>query len=262
MPRPEVLTLLAHRRFAYFFAGRTVSTIGSSMAGIALTFAVLDLTGSASALGLVLAAPAFRWSSSCSSAASWPTGLSRSFVMQASHLLSAATQAAVATLLLTGVAEIWMLVVLGGLNGTAQAFTFPAMQGIVPLVVPRSQIQQANALLSFSRGSIVIVGPSLGAVLVVTIGSGWALAVDAASFLLAAFLMSRIHLPPATLGEGDTSMLRRPQGGLVGVHVVYLGLGGGGRVRADEHDPRRRVEHARPGHRTSTRSARPRGAGC
>jgi hypothetical protein len=84
------------------------------------------------------------------------------------------------------------------------------MTSIVPLVVPRDRIQQANALLSFSRGSLVIVGPSAGALLAVTVGSGWAVAIDAATYLIAAGFMAQLRLPPARLGEGGEkqSMLR------------------------------------------------------
>jgi MFS family permease len=198
--RPEVLSLFAHRRFAFFFAGRTISFVGSAMSSIALVFAVLDLTDSASALGIVLAAHTIPMIIFMLVGGVIADRLSRSMVMQVSHLLSAVTQGAVAALLLTGAAEIWMVVVLEAINGTVAAFTFPAMQGIVPLVVPRPQIQQANALLGFSRSAIVIVGPSIGAILVVTVGSGWALAIDAVSFAVAALFMAQLRLPAATLG--------------------------------------------------------------
>jgi MFS family permease len=207
--RPEALSLFTHRRFAFLFAGRTISFIGSSMASIALVFAVLDLTDSASALGIVLAAHTIPMIIFMLVGGVMADRLSRSMVMQVSHLLSAVTQGAVAALLLSGTAEIWMIVVLEAANGTVAAFTFPAMQGIVPLVVPRPQIQQANALLGFSRSSIVIVGPSIGAILVVTVGSGWALAVDALSFAVAALFMAQLRLPPATLSghAGGSSMV-------------------------------------------------------
>jgi MFS family permease len=210
MRRPDALALLAHRRFAYFFAGQTVSTFGTAMSGIALTFAVLDLTGSASALGVVLAAHWIPMVVFMLVGGVVADRLSRSLVMQVSHIASAVTQGIVATLLLTGTAELWMLIVLEALNGAVAAFTFPAMTSIVPLVVPRDRIQQANAMLSFSRGSVVILGPSVGAALVVTVGSGWALAVDAGSYAIAAALMSQLRLPPATLGDGGErpSMVR------------------------------------------------------
>ena len=81
------------------------------------------------------------------SAASSPTGSRARWCMQVSHLLSAATQGMVAVLLLTGTAEIWMIVVLEALNGTVAAFTFPAMTASSRWWCRASHIQQANALL-------------------------------------------------------------------------------------------------------------------
>jgi MFS family permease len=198
---PDALTPLRDRRFAWYYAGRFISTTGSMMAPIALTFAVLDLTGSASALGVVLAARFVPMVVFMLVGGVIADRFSRSTVMQWSHYLSAATQGAVAGLLLTGAAELWMIIVLEVLNGTVSAFTFPAMQGVVPQVVPRSHIQQANAMLSFSRNGLAIIGPSIGALLVVSVGSGWAVLIDATTWAVAAWCMARVRLPAAVASE-------------------------------------------------------------
>ena len=52
----DLVALLRLRNFGLLFAGRCVSFLGNAMAPVALAFAVLHLTGSASALGIVLAA--------------------------------------------------------------------------------------------------------------------------------------------------------------------------------------------------------------
>jgi MFS family permease len=111
----------------------------------------------------------------------------------------------VAVLLLTGTAEIWMIVVLEAVNGTVSAFTFPAMFGVVPQVVPGSHIQQANALLGFTRNGLNMIGPSIGAVLVVTVGSGWAVAIDALTWLVAAGCMAQVKLPAAVTRAADAA---------------------------------------------------------
>ena len=202
---PDALTPLRDRRFAWYYAGRFISTTGSTMAPVALTFAVLDLVESPSVpmvlFLLVGGVVADRFS--------------RSMVMQVSHLLSAATQGAVAYLFITGTAELWMIVVLEAVNGIVLAFTFPAMASVVPQLTPRSHLQQANALLSFSRGGLAILGPTVAALLVVTVGPGWALAVDATAWLVAAFCMSRIRIPAARRADGTSapSMIREMREG-------------------------------------------------
>ncbi len=201
MRLPDALSPLSDRRFAWYYAGRFISTIGSTMAPVALTFAVLDLTGSASDLGLVLAANSIPLVAFLLIGGVIADRFSRSVVMQVSHLMSAATQGLVAVLLLTGTAELWMIIVLEALNGCALAFMFPAMQGVVPQVVPRSHIQQANAMLGFSRNGLAMIGPTIGALLVVTVGPGWAIAVDALSFAVAAACMAKVKLPASVAAE-------------------------------------------------------------
>jgi MFS family permease len=88
-----------------------------------------------------------------------------------------------------------MIIVLEAVNGMVSAVSFPAMASMVPQLVPRAELQRANALLSLSRSGLTIIGPTVGALLVVTIGAGWALAADAASWLLASLLLLRVHLP-------------------------------------------------------------------
>lgn len=199
MTVPDALTPLRDRRFAWYFTGRFVSTVGSTMAPVALTFAVLDITSSATALGQVLAARSVPLVLCLLVGGVVADRLSRTLVLQYSHVLSALTQGIVAGLVITGKAELWMIVVLEALNGIVSAFTFPAMMGVVPQVVPRTHLQQANALLGFTRSGLAIIGPSMAAVLVVTVGSGWALAFDAATWLVAAACLSRIKVPERRL---------------------------------------------------------------
>jgi MFS family permease len=199
---PDSLSPLRDPRFAWFFGGRFISTMGSVMAPVALTFAVLDLTDSPSALGAVLAARSIPLVLFLLVGGVVADRFSRSVVMQVSHLTSAATQGMVAVLLLTGTAELWMVIVLEAVNGVVSAFTFPAMQGVVPLVVPRSHIQQANAMLGFSRNGLAILGPTVAALIVVTAGSGWAIAVDALTWAVASFCMARLKLAGAMAVKG------------------------------------------------------------
>lgn len=209
MRLPSSLSPLRDARFAWFFGGRFISTMGSVMAPVALTFAVLDLTNSPSALGAVLAARSIPLVLFLLVGGVVADRFSRSMVMQLSHITAAGTQGLVAVLLLTGTAELWMIITLEALNGIVSAFTFPAMQGVVPLVVPRSHIQQANAMLGFSRNGLSVLGPTVAAIVVVTAGSGWAIAVDALTWAVAAFCMSRVKLPPAARSlQSRPSMVR------------------------------------------------------
>jgi hypothetical protein len=67
---------------------------------------------------------------------------------------------------------------------------------VLPTLVPRGQLQPANALISLTRNGLTVIGPTVGALLVVTVGAGWALAVDALTWFAAALLLAPVRIPP------------------------------------------------------------------
>lgn len=192
----ESLAPLRYPAFAWYLSSRTVNLLGTMAATVAVAFAVLDLTGSATALGQVLAARTIPMTALLLFGGVLADRLPRALVLQLSNLSSAALQGATAVLLLTGHAQLWALVVLQALQGAASGVGFPAMSGMVPALVPRPELQRANVLVSMSRGLAAIAGPSLGTLLVVTVGSGWAVLADAGAWLVAALLL----LPVRQLG--------------------------------------------------------------
>lgn len=191
----DALRIFGEREFRLLFFGRTVSLFGSAFAPIALAFAVLDLTGSASDLGLVVAAGFLPQIVFILVGGIWADRLPRHHVMVASDLIAGSAQAVIAVLVLTGVAEIWQLVVLQVVRGIAASFFFPASQGIVPQVVSAARLQEANALLRLTRSATQITGTAAGGILVAAIGSGWALAFDAATYVLGAAFLVGLRLP-------------------------------------------------------------------
>ena len=128
----HALEPLRNRNFAWYFASRTTNTLGTMMANIALTFAVLDIDGRAIAIGQVLAAHTIPmillllWGGVISDR------LPRAVVLQASNVASAITQGLIALLVLTGAAELWMIIVLTAVHGAVSAISLPAMAGMVP----------------------------------------------------------------------------------------------------------------------------------
>lgn len=171
------------------------------MAPIALAFAVLDI-GSASDLGLVLAAGWVPQVVFILAGGVWSDRLPRNVVMVWANVLSGAAQAGVATLLLLDRAHLWHLVVLQIVRGTATSFFFPASQGVVPQVVGPEHLQPANAVLRLSINSTNILGTALGGGLVAAIGSGWAIAFDSVTYFASAIVLSqmRIRLKPREAG--------------------------------------------------------------
>ena len=204
---------LREREFRLLFAGRTISMAGSAMAPVALAFAVLNtLHGSVTDLGLVLTARQVPTVVFLLFGGVWSDRLPRHLVMVASNLLSGASQAGAAALLLAGHAQLWQLALLAAVNGSSSAFFFPASTGIVPQTVSVPMLQQANATLRLALNATNIGGAAIGGLLVAATSPGWAIAFDAATYGLAALAIGAMHLPRGLRIEGSTVLLELRDG--------------------------------------------------
>jgi MFS family permease len=167
------------------------------VAPIALAFAVLDLTGSKTDLGLVLTAIWVPQLLLVLFGGVFADRLPRHLVMVGSNLLSGLAQGGIAVLLLTHHAQLWQLIVLQVFRGIAMAFFFPAVQGLIPETVSPGLLQQANALLGMTKNGANIFGAALGGVLVATAGPGWALGFDGATYLISAAILAAMRIKRA-----------------------------------------------------------------
>lgn len=197
--------VLRLRLFRRLFLARTLSLFGSAMAPIALAFSVLDLPGgTATTLGLVLAGRSIAQVVLLLFGGVLADRLPRFRLMMASDLIAFAGQCAIAVLILTTTASTVALVLLNILAGAAGALFMPASRGAVMQVVPKDDLQAANGLLRLSNNSTSILGIAIGGVLVATVGGGWALLIDATTFLFSAALLATIRVPDVIRPEPST----------------------------------------------------------
>jgi predicted MFS family arabinose efflux permease len=186
---------LGERNFRLLVSARAISFFGTNLAPIAVAFAVLDLTGSATDVGIAFAC----WT--LSQVATLLVGgvvadrLPRRLVMLSSDSANFAIRLAMGVLLVSGHAHVWELFVLQALGGAATAFYSPASTGLVPETVPPRLLQQANGFMSIARYAAFPLGAAAGGAIVAIVGSGYALLVDAGTYATSALLLSRIRLP-------------------------------------------------------------------
>ncbi len=185
---------LSERNFRLLLGARTISYFGTYLAPIAVAFAVLDLTGSASDTGIAFACWTLAQISTLLVGGVVADRLPRRLVMVASDAGNLCVRTAMGLLLVTGHAQIWEIFVLQAVGGAATAFYSPASSGLVPEVVEPQQLQQANALMGIARYISFPLGAATGGAIVATIGSGTALLVDAGTYATSALLLSGIRL--------------------------------------------------------------------
>lgn len=193
--------------FGLFCSARAISLLGSAMAVVALPFAVLD-HGSAVDSGLTLAARMVPYLGLVLIGGSTADRFSRSAVLTTSHIGSGVAQAAAAATLLTGNFHLGALLALQAVQGAFSAFTSPAARGVLPELVQPDRLQKANSLLSAARFGTMLLGPALAGLAAATVGAGWALAFDAATYLTAAVLYAKLRLPGKTTSTSITKNLK------------------------------------------------------
>jgi len=214
------LPVLRHRDFRLLFGGQSVSVLGDSVFPVALAFAVLDeLDGSPGELGIVLAAEVIPMTFLVLAAGVWADRVSRRRLMLASDLGRGAVQALVAALLIGGWAELWHLVVLVAVYGSFDAFFRPAAGGLIPALVPRGELQQANSLIALAQNAGGVLGPMLAGLLIVAFSPGAAVAVDAVTFLVSALFLLRLAEPARAPDPPDhmPDFLAELKGGIAAV---------------------------------------------
>jgi len=194
---------LRDRNFRLVFSARTISFVGTNLAPIAVSFAVLSVGGGATAIGLSFAAWTLAQISTLALAGVVADRLPRRVVMVASDTANTAVRAVMGGLLVTGHAQVWELVALQAFGGAAVAFYSPASYGLIRETVPAELLQQANGYLAIARYLAFPLGAAVGGTIVALVGAGWALLFDGATYATSALLLVRVHVatrPAAAAG--------------------------------------------------------------
>lgn len=183
------LRSLKNPSFALLWSGQTISHLGDSCYTVALALWVLEKTGSATIMGLVLVCSTVPMLLLLLLGGVFVDRLPRLRVMLASDLLRAVIVGLVAFLAISGRLEIWHVLVMSALFGVVDAFFYPAYASIVPDVVETPNLPSANSLRSISLQLAGIIGPALAGWIVAQGGSELAFALDSLSFAISALCL-------------------------------------------------------------------------
>jgi predicted MFS family arabinose efflux permease len=185
--------LRQHADFRRLWLGQVTSAIGDRMVVVVLALYVTERTGDPAKVGVVLAAYTAPLVILLLLGGVWADRLPRQRIMIATDLIRFALHAVLAALIITGAPSILLIALLEAAFGAAEAFFRPAYTGLVPQTVPEDAIQAATAITSGAYSAAELLGPAIGTVLFVLVGSGWAYALDASTFLVSAVLLVRVR---------------------------------------------------------------------
>jgi MFS family permease len=204
---PVTLRALRYRNFQLFFGGQLISLVGTWMQNVAQAWLVYRLTGSSVLLGLVSFAgqiPVFLFS---------PLGgivadrFRRQCVVIATQAASMLLALILSALTLTGLVQIWHVMVLAVLLGVVNAFDIPARQSFFVEMVGREDLINAIALNSSMFNASRIIGPAVAGILVATIGEGWCFFANGVSYVAVIVGLFCMRLPDFQPRPRDTSPL-------------------------------------------------------
>jgi MFS family permease len=201
-------SLLGNIHFMQLWAGQAISFVGDAVSMVALVILVVQLTGSASAVGGALVARLL------------PTFASPLFGVLADRfdrrVVLVASDLVRATLIL-GLVFARDLVVIYGLvflMGFARTLFNPTIRAAFPSVVGEGDLARANSFIGGAFSASVMVGPTLGGLLVATVGVNGAFLLDAATYMISAALLFRIPLPRPQRENEEVGVFRELRSGL------------------------------------------------
>src|ERR1700693_1083187 len=200
-PPPRPWAVLGYGPFRNLWVATSLSLIGDFFSYVAIAWLVLQLTGSSLALGSVLVVQAVPRGVLMLVGGAISDRLSPRVTMLASMGLRVALVAPLAVLVLAGRVQMWEVYGISFVFGVVDAFFMPARSSILPRIVSDHELEAGNAVLNVSTQVAIVIGPALAGVVVATMGTGWAFAVDAACFALGALFV--LWLPRAAKVEAE-----------------------------------------------------------
>jgi predicted MFS family arabinose efflux permease len=205
----RVFKAFHYRDFRILWIGACTSSIGTWMQEIAQNWLVLEITKSPFLLGVdafLGDIPIFLFSLVGGVLAD---RVDRRFVLIGSQVVQMVSATLLAILIATGHVQIWHILALSFVVGTAQAFGGPAYSALVPSLVEKEDVPNAIALNSIQFNLARVIGPVLGGLALKYVGSAWCFGLNALSFLAVIISLLRLHInfsPPRTGESILTSM--------------------------------------------------------
>ena len=202
------------RNYRLYFAGQSISLIGTWMTRLATSWLVYRMTHSALLLGVVSFAGQIVSFLLGPFAGVWVERLNRRKLLIWTQAAAAIQSLALAALTLAHVITLWEIIALMALQGLINAFDMPGRQSfLVQMVEDRNDLSNAIAINSSMANGARLIGPAIAGILIAAVGEGWCFLVDGLSYfaVIASLLMMRIK--PLKIRRNATSMLEQVREG-------------------------------------------------
>ena len=181
--------------FVLLWQGQFVSAIGDVVYEIALGFWILAMTGSTAMMGTLMAASTIPRVLLAPFAGVVVDRTNRKWLIVGMDAIRGVAVGLVAIAAMTGRAEVWVVFAAGVITGLCAAFFNPSIGSIIPDIVHRERIVQANSFFSMIRAGSGILGNSIGGVLYAVLGAPLMFLVNGISYLFSSGTEIFIRVP-------------------------------------------------------------------
>jgi MFS family permease len=205
---------LRHRNFKLFFAGQSISVVGTWMTRVATSWLVYRLTHSALLLGVVSFSGQIVSFALGPWAGVWVERLERRKLLVWTQNAAAVQSLALAALTLAHLITLWEIVALTAVQGIINALDMPGRQSfLVQMVEAREDLSNAIAINSSMANGARLIGPAIAGLVIAAAGEGWCFFIDGISYfaVIASLLFMRIQ--PANRLRNSASMLAQMREG-------------------------------------------------
>jgi predicted MFS family arabinose efflux permease len=198
---------LRHRDFALLWSGQSVSLVGDGVFTVALALETLRIDDQPTALSFVLAARLLPTVILLLLGGVIVDRIPRRLAMLTSDAARGIAVAIIAALVAAGSLQLWELITMAIVFGTADALFYPAATAVVPELLPSELLVQGSALNATSRTVAQgLIGPALGGLIVAALGYEWGFALDAASFATSAACLLAMRSRPLSHSSGRSPL--------------------------------------------------------
>jgi MFS family permease len=228
----QTFAALANPNFRRFFSGQAVSLVGTWMQTVAQSWLVLQLTGSGTALGLVVALQTLPVLLLGPYGGVVADRVDKRRLMIALQTMMGLLALALGLLTVSGLVRLWQVYLLAVLLGLNNCFENPARQAFVLEMVGPAHLRNAVSLNSVLVNAARAIGPAVAGLIIATGGTGLCFLINAASFVAVVFSLATLDTtalrpaPPASrargqLREGLGYVRRTPE---LAVPLAMMGL--------------------------------------
>jgi MFS family permease len=205
---PRFTRALRHRNYRLFFSGQLVSLVGTWMQGIAESWLVYRLTGSAALLGVAGFASQIPVLFLATIGGSVADRYNRHRILIVTQTASMILPLTLAALVFSGRVQVWHVFALAASLGVVNAFDVPARQSFVVEMVGKEDLVNAIALNSSIVNAARAIGPAVAGVLIAAVGEGWCFLLNGISYVAVIAGLLMMKLPPRlSTGRPPTAAL-------------------------------------------------------